>query len=167
MLKDEGPRKRLFKIGVEFGGPKSRKALWDLKNELYRIEKKYHNNVYFKTVDLLLIVFRISGELHEYHKSIDGKYTRLEGPANLRYWSKDHFIGIDMVIPIKAWKDRTPEQILEYLLVQLRACFDLLVERALEEKEVLDEAKLRADINELLSDYERDCREKFCKSPVH
>lgn len=150
---------KLLSWGSQSGDKWSGRAVGPFDFQLHKNARKFDGKTYFKTLNHLNITWRIAGEINDFDGSA--------GPERLRYWRKDHFIGIDMVIPIKAWKDRTPEQILEYLLVQLRACFDLLVERALEEKEVLDEAKLRADINELLSDYERDCREKFCKSPVH
>jgi len=141
----------LLSWGSQYGDRISGRAVEPFDRQLHINAHAYDGKKYFRKLRCLNITWRVAGEINDFEGG--------EGPERMRYWRKEHFIGIDMVIPVKAWKLKSNAEILEYILKQLRACFDLLVARALKEGEVLDENVLRNDIELLLSDYERDCQD--------
>ena len=68
----------------------------------------------------------------------------------MRKPGRDTWLVIDLVIPIRAWLGKTQKEFVAYFVEQLRACFELMVQRSIERNWLINENALRRDFERVM-----------------
>jgi len=135
----------MIQIGGQYGDPESSDAIWPFQRRLNVLFEKYPARRYFRAVEKLSVVFRVSGSIWKFEP---------EGPDRLRYQKRHHMITIDLVIPESRWRGVASADVRSYVAQGVRRCFDLLLARAKKEKEIIDEAGLLAGFQKAMTEFE-------------
>ncbi|MCP4297488.1 MAG: hypothetical protein GY786_17965 [Proteobacteria bacterium] len=108
-----------------------------LLNEIfYKDEKKIG---YFKELDYLSIIFRVSGKVRDFDS---------EGPEFLKKVRGKSIYTIDFTISQENWQDKNDNELRKYINKGVETCFQLLKDKVHGKGEILDEEKLNNDFNE-------------------
>ena len=131
----------------QYGGGQAGDYLIPCGTHLNRIMKENINTEYFKTIQELCIILRVSGPITDF---------KGDGPELLRYQKKSRYIKIELVIPESKWRDRSPEFVKDNYIKGIRECFYLLVERAEKENEIIDKENLVNDFERAMTIFENE-----------
>lgn len=136
----------MIEISGQYGDQASDKAIWPFHIKLNELFKKMDAKTYFKTVKILSIIFRVSGNIWKFEG---------EGPERLKYLKNENVITVDLLIPENRWKDVSNDERVKYISKGIRVCFDLLLTRAKKAQELIDEKAIRDDFEKLMDEFER------------
>lgn len=128
---------RIFRVGSETGGSEASDAL--------SFAHKALNNVfffnpllgpYFKNIDFFVLALRVSGRTKDF---------KSEGPEFLKKPRGKRFYTIDLTIPEKKWKGVSFDELRRYILSGVSECFELCLDKARKDGNLIDEENLRLD----------------------
>jgi hypothetical protein len=140
----------IISIGVQNGGPEDG-GLGAIKVDLWRLFCRHCRETFCPSIDHYGIALRIGGRSFEF------------GPESIERIRRDkrrRVIGVDVVIPTAVWRGRTRNELRDYLCAQVRAALQACVARLKSDKEMVDEARLFAEVDAAISafrqiDYDR------------
>jgi len=130
-------------IGVQNGGPEDG-GLGDIKIDLWRSFGRQCNSSYCSAVVHYALALRIDGEFQKFG---------VEGIERIRRSKRDRYIGADIVIPEAVWRDKTRNELRDYLATQVRAALKSCVARLRKDKETLDERRLFQEIDAAINEF--------------
>jgi hypothetical protein len=133
----------VISIGCQLGGPDTC-AISELKVELYRILEKHVTSTYCQDIDEYALVLRVDGSLDKFGA---------EGLARLRFAKAHRYITLDIQIPETVWKPMNKAQTKLYLAKQIRFAINTCVERLVKDKCVVEERRLKEQIDAALNEY--------------
>lgn len=136
----------MIDFGAQVSGGESDKAISPFHIKL--LELFYDPpelNGYFVTLKEFQIVFRVSGEGNDF----DG-----DGPEFLKVSKKRKVISVDLTVPESKWKGRTKDEFKDYISTNVKKCFTLLLAKALELNEVVDQEKLIHDFSSSIQEFD-------------
>ena len=141
----------VISIGVQNGGPEDG-GLGDIKIDLWRLFVQHCRSSYCPAVAHYAVVLRVDGEFQKFGR---------EGIERIRRSKRDRDIGVEIVIPEAAWRDRSRNELRDYLARQVRAALQSCVARLRKDKETVDESRLFGEIDAAIDeftqiDYDRD-----------
>lgn len=127
----------MIDFGAQVSGDESDTAITSIHIKLLDI---FYNppklNGYFSTLNEFQIVFRISGDGHDFNGN---------GPEFLRVSNKYKAIRIDLTVPEARWKDLSKEEFKQHISKEVKKCFKLLLGKATKLNEVLELDRLNHD----------------------
>jgi hypothetical protein len=133
----------IISIGVQSGGPEDG-GLGDIKIDLWRLFVQHCRSSYCPVVAHYALALRIGGEFVAFSP---------EGIEKIRLSRRDRFVGADIVIPQAVWRDRTRNELRDYLARQVRAALQNCVARLRKDKETVDEARLFGEIEAAICEF--------------
>lgn len=141
----------IISIGCQNGGPEDG-GLGDIKVDLWRLFSKHCHSTYCPSIAHYALALRIDGEFQQFGgESID----------HIRRSKRDRFIGADIVIPDTIWRDKSRNELRDYLASRVREALQICVTRLRKDKETVDETRLFGEIDGAIDkfiqiDYDRD-----------
>lgn len=133
-------------IGIQSGGLEDG-GLGVLKVGLYRALIKHVKRTGCPAVDHFALVLRVSGRLDDF------------GPAGIervRRSRKNRCVSVDIVVSLKDWKRRTPDQLRTYLAARVREALCACIARLRMGKEPIDEAGLLSNVDKAISEFRNE-----------
>jgi hypothetical protein len=130
-------------IGAQLGGPEPC-LVAELKVGLFHALTKHLTSTHCKEIDEYAVVLRVDGTLHKFGK---------EGLARMRLAKTQRYITVDVQIPEIAWHPLNKSQTKTYLTDQVRSAISMCVARLIEEKYLVAEERLWAQINAAFNEY--------------
>lgn len=127
----------VISIGVQGGGPRDG-GLGVIKIDLWQLLVKHCRSSYCPAVDHYSLAVRIDGDFQKFGQ---------EGIERIRRSRRNRYIGADIIIPESAWRDRSRNELRDYLARQVRAAVQSCVARLQEDKESVDESRLFGEID--------------------
>lgn len=128
-------------ISGHYGDPKADRFFWPLQKSLNDIFRAKIDGVYFKSIVLLAIVFRVSGKVTDF---------KSKGPERMRYIKKENAINVDLVFSGDMWQGVEPSDLAETVYEGTSECLSMMVEKSKALKELVEEDKLNSAISEAL-----------------
>ena len=125
----------MIQVSAQYGDHNSTKIIRPFHKRLNDLLEEVVVETYFKAIVKLSIVLRVPGEFWKFNG---------EGPQKLKYMKKQKEITIDFVIPESKWKPVSEIEFSSYIENGIRQCFELFLERAKKEKELIDEDGIRS-----------------------
>lgn len=138
-----------MKIGIsgQYGEPKASSIFWSLQKSYNDIFKNSIVNKYFKNIQILSIIFRVSGNIQDF---------KSEGPERLKYIKKDSVITIDLVIPMEAWKGKPISSVKKLVIEGVDECLHLLISKAEQLGEIINLNQLQLDIKKAKNEFKEN-----------
>jgi len=141
----------IISIGCQNGGPEDG-GLGDIKVDLWRLFSKHCHCTYCPSIAHYALALRIGGKFQQ---------IAAESIDHIRRSNRDRFIGADIVIPDTVWRDKSRNELRDYLARCVREALRKCVARLRKDKEIVDESLLfgetEAAIREFIKiDYDRD-----------
>jgi hypothetical protein len=134
---------RLLELFAQYGDSEATDAIRPFHRELNRIFEKTLVGSYFRTIKTISIFLRVSGAFWKFEG---------DGPQRLRINRRNREITIDLVIPETKW--RVSKSDLQANVQEgIFHCFNLLVERARKEGELLNESDLIRDFRQAMETF--------------
>lgn len=124
----------MIQISAQYGDQNSTIFIRPFHKKLNDLLEKVVVGSFFKTICKLSIVLRVSGEIWKF----DG-----EGPEKLKFMKKKNEMTVDLIIPMVKWKKVDEIEFKSYLENSICQCFELFLDRARREKELIDEDGIR------------------------
>src|SRR5690348_9344832 len=118
----------VISIGAELGGPQDG-GLSTIKAELWQFFRRHCQSTYCPTVDHYAFALRIDGQFRSFGE------PGVERPRQSR---KTRCIGSDIVVPESIWKNKTRNELRDYLARQIRTALEDCVARLKKEKEPVE-----------------------------
>jgi hypothetical protein len=133
-----------IQISAQYGDPKSANVIRPLHKSLNELFEKTLTKKYFRSIDKLTIVFRVSGTIWNFPG---------EGPDQIKFFKQQREVSIDLVIPEAKWCDINSNDLRVYIQIQLRRCFNSLLDRIRGENELVNEIQLVADFEGAMMEF--------------
>jgi hypothetical protein len=133
----------VISVGAQCGGPVDG-GLCDIKIDLWKLFCIHCKRTYCPSIKHFAVALRIGGKFIDYSPEIIDAIRRNK---------REFYIGVDIVIPRKTWQGKTTNQLRDYLADRVREALVLCVARLRKDKEVIDEAKLFADIDKAIGEF--------------
>jgi hypothetical protein len=130
-------------IGAQCGGPKDG-GLGEIKVDLWKLFVQHCRSSYCPAVDHYALALRIGGEFAEFGE---------EGVEPPRRRRRDRYIGSDIVIPVSVWKNKSRNELRDYLAKQVRAALENCVARLRRDKETVDDKRLFAEVDAAIREF--------------
>ena len=106
----------------------ARRLIFPLQRELNQALGEISSTDYFRTIERLTVIFRVSGDARDFEG---------DGPERLRYIKKENELTADLVIPADKWKV-VPETALR---IYIKDNFEVIWTWMIEKVESLEEGK--------------------------
>jgi hypothetical protein len=135
----------IVSIGVQQGGPED-SELGRIKIDLWRSFCRHCHRSHCAAVDHYALALRVSGKLVDFGP---------EGIEKVRRDKRNRCIGADIVIPQAVWRQKTPNQLRDYLARQVRAALQSCVARLRTDKETVDEPVLFSEIDAAIGEFKQ------------
>lgn len=133
----------IISIGCQSGGPEDG-GLGDIKVDLWRLFVRHCHSTFSPNIAHFALALRIDGEFQQFGtESID----------HIRRSRRDRLIGVDIVIPGEVWRDKSRNELRNYLAARVREALGVCVTRLRRDKEQVDEASLFAEVDGALSEF--------------
>jgi hypothetical protein len=126
----------ILQVSAQYGDPFSTAVVRPFHKTLNQIFEITIRGKYFRSIEKLSIVFRVSGKIWKFAG---------EGPERVKLLKQSREITVDLIIPEGRWRDVPPAQLRDYLDVQIRQCFQVLLSRARKADELISEKSLVDD----------------------
>lgn len=139
----------MIEISGQYGDANASKVFWPMHRRLNEIFSTRMRRDYGHNVLELAIIIRVSGA---------GVDFKSEGPERLFFRKKGKYLEIDLAIPRAAWERKPVQEVRQYLVDGLRACFVVL-------KAKLTKVDKAADVKSWESDFET-CLAEFVAESV-
>lgn len=116
----------------------ARRLIFPLQRELNQELGEISTTDYFRTIERLTVVFRISGDARDYGG---------DGPERLRYIKRENELTADLVIPADKWKIVPQVTLRIYIKNNFEVIWTWMMEKAkdLEEGNNLDSLSKKVD----------------------
>lgn len=124
-------------MGAELGDPISAAVLTPHLNELSRLLDMYCSKVYCAQLEEIALTLRVGGEIW----SID-----FEGCKNMRLSKKKKYIALEIGMPPEKWRNKSSEEIREFIMLHFSEAIEMIVKRIQKEKWDIKEIELKNDI---------------------
>ncbi|MBV6290446.1 hypothetical protein, partial [Pseudomonas aegrilactucae] len=111
------------------------------KKKLNDLFQSKVGGVYFRSIVLLGIVFRVSGKVRDFGS---------KGPERLKYVEKENAITIDLVFSVDMWQGVESSVLAEAVYDGVSKCLSMMVEKSKELNELMEEDELNSALNEVL-----------------
>lgn len=135
----------LIEVSGQYGDSGADSLFWPMQRRLNECFDEAISGFYMKTVEVLSIIFRVSGDLVDFGSA---------APERLKYIKKENLLTIDLVFPRRDWRVADRRMVVKEVVEGIRACMKELKERAMELGELEDASALDKHFNSAMS--------KFC-----
>ncbi len=135
----------MIEISAQYGDPKAADKIWPLHRKLNELFEAYAGNKYFRTVEKLTIVLRVSGRVRDFGR---------EGPERLKFLKRDKELTVDLVIPDERWRDTSNDEFRRYLTEAVQAALLRLVDVARQKGELIQPDVLTSDLRKVMSAFQ-------------
>ncbi len=136
----------MIQISAQYGDQKSTKFVRPFHKRLNELLVKIKAEKFFKTISKLSIVLRVSGEIWQFNG---------EGPERLKFLKKENEMTIDLLIPKTKWMAECEEEFKPYLEKGIRKCFEYFLKRAVKEKDLISENRIRHRFNNAMDEFNK------------
>ena len=133
----------IISIGCQNGGPEDG-GLGDIKVDLWRLFVRHCHSTFCPGIAHFALALRVDGEFQQFGA---------EAIDHIRRSRRGRFIGADIIIPGSVWRDKSRNQLRDYLAKRVREALVTCVTRLRGDKEPVDEASLFAEIDGALSEF--------------
>jgi hypothetical protein len=137
-------QKDLFSFGAEMGDTFASKAVDPHLLALRRIMWRYFTVPYTDPPLTFDPVLRVDGDLW---------YWQFEGCQKLRLMRKQGYITVDIGMPRNRCENVQPYEIRQYLMSNLKKCFQMMVAKLKKEKIPVDDKRLFGDLAKVEREY--------------
>jgi hypothetical protein len=134
----------VISIGAECGGPQDG-GLGTIKVDLWHAFMRRCSSTHCPAVDHYALALRIDGEFQTFGP---------EGIERPRRSKKTRCIGTDIVISESTWKNKSGNELRDYLATTIRASLAVCVSRLRKDKELIDEKSLFNEVDSAIEDFQ-------------
>ncbi len=134
----------MIQISGDYGDTKADDIFWPLQKKLNDSFSKYIVDVYFNTLVMFAIVFRVSGKALDFGS---------EGPERMKYVKKDSKITIDLVFPESSWRRIDSETVKNHVAAELRKTIRIMLEKADKLGEVQNLEEFENHVDKAISEF--------------
>lgn len=128
----------MIQVSAQYGDQRASKFLRPFHKQLNDLLGRIMLDTYCKNITKFSIVLRVSGTIWKFEG---------EGPEKLKFMSKKNEMTIDLVIPQSQWESQNNLEFKLYIANGIRQCFDIFLQRAKAEKELLDKEGVLREFN--------------------
>jgi len=119
------------------------RLMWP-KIHLYHMLLKHCSESYCPEIDEFALVLRCSGPAEEFGQ---------EAIDRIRRRRPSRYITADIVVPYATGKDKSEDQLKEYLATQVRRALQMCVERLKKDQETVEAAALFSDVDAAIAEF--------------
>ena len=135
----------IISIGAQSGGSDDG-GLGELKIDLWKLLLQHCRESHCPNISHYALALRIGGEFGDFGE---------EGVAMVRRNKKERFISAEIIIPKSVWQPKTPNQLRDYLAVEMRNALRKCVTRLQKDKEQVNEIRLLRDIDAAVEEFKK------------
>lgn len=134
----------MIQISGDYGCPRADGQFWPLQKRFNDCFGKHINGVYFSSLAMFSIVFRVSGKAHDFGS---------KGPERMKYIKKDSEITIDLVFAEENWRDVDKDTLKHDIAEKVQECLRLMLDKAKSLDEINDANGFNSDVKKAVSEF--------------
>ena len=138
-------------ISGQYGDPKADRFFWPLQKGFNEIFRAKIDVIYFRSIVLLAIVFRVSGKVTDFGS---------KGPERMKYIKKENTINIDLVFSVEMWQGVDQLILAQAVCDGVSQCLSMMVEKSKALNELVEEDELNLAISEALELF----KQRYCSA---
>lgn len=136
----------MIQISAQYGDPKADRVFWPLQKSLNDKFSEFLTHKYFKSIEKLSIIFRVSGKVRDF---------KSQGPEIPKFIKKELELTIDLVFSEPQWKALENNVVKATVIDGVKDCVKLLVDKSEQLGELIDRETLMNDIEKALVDFKK------------
>lgn len=134
----------MIQISGDYGDPRADGLFWPLQKRFNDCFGKHINGVYFSSLAMFSIVFRVSGKVHDFGS---------EGPERMKYIKKNSEIRIDLVFSEANWRGVDKDILKPDVAEKVQECLRLMLDKAKSLDEINDANGFNSDVKKAISEF--------------
>ncbi len=134
----------MIQIGGQYGDPRADDLFWPLQKKLNECFDKYLIGVYFNTLMMFSVVFRVSGKVRDFGS---------EGPERMKFIKKDYEITIDLVFTEASWRGVDKGILKQSVANGIQECLSMMLDKAAALNEINNLDAFNTDVEKAISEF--------------
>lgn len=136
-----------IQISGQYGDPKADDLFWPLQKNLNDCFNKHLVQVYFNTLVMFSIVFRVSGKIRDFGS---------EGPERMKYIKKESELTVDLVFTEASWRGADKSVFEAHVVDGVRECLRMMLDKSDSLNELTDINSFKIDVEKAISEFMAD-----------